>query len=155
MANTLLSNEEKEKWIEDEVDRETAGARKRVEDPETAIMQQQEDMSNAKKEQSTTRKPETIFKEMLNAIGDSLSDLASSEDAEDVEDEDDEEDTELGKLREDDEPGWVMGTLSKTVQYRMESFRQKPMRIDKLTQPECWDAADCFRERDMKYGMAE
>jgi hypothetical protein len=28
----FLSNEEKEKWIEDYVDRDTAGARKRVED---------------------------------------------------------------------------------------------------------------------------
>jgi hypothetical protein len=43
---------------------------------------------------------------MLNAIRDSLSDLASSEDEEDGEDEDDdEEDTGHGKLSEDDEPG--------------------------------------------------
>jgi len=59
---------------------------------------------------------------MLNAIGDSLSDLASSDDEQDGEDEeDDEEDTELGKLSDDDEPGWVMGTITKTVQHRMES----------------------------------
>jgi len=57
---------------------------------------------------------------MLNPIGDSLSDLASSEDEEDGEDEDDdEEDTELGKLSKDDEPGWVMGTITKTVKKRM------------------------------------
>jgi len=35
----FLSNEEKEKWIEDYVDREPAVARKRVEDAETAIQQ--------------------------------------------------------------------------------------------------------------------
>jgi len=63
---------------------------------------------------------------MLIAIGDSLSDLASSDDGEDGEDEDDEE-TELGKLSDDDKPGWVMGTITKTVQQRMESFRQKQM----------------------------
>jgi hypothetical protein len=61
--------------------------------------------------------------ELLNAIGDSLSDLASSEHDEDGEDQDDDaEDTEHGKLSEDDEPGLVMGTISKTVQHRVESF---------------------------------
>jgi hypothetical protein len=48
---------------------------------------------------------------MLVAFGDSLSDLASSVDGEDGEDEHDEE-TEQGKLSEDDEPGWVMGTIT-------------------------------------------
>jgi len=93
---------------------------------------------------------------MLNANGDSLSDLASSEDEEDREDEDDdEEDTGHGKLSEDDEPGWVMGTISKTVQHRMESFRQKQLRPDKLTQPGWVDAADYFRERDIKNPKTE
>jgi len=93
---------------------------------------------------------------MLNAIGDSLSDLASSDDEQDGEDEeDDEEDTELSKLSDDDEPGWVMGTITKTVQHGMESFRQKQMRLDELTQPGWGDAANYFRERDMRYGTAE
>jgi predicted N-acyltransferase len=38
-ATHFLSNEEKEKWIEDYVERETAGARKRVEDAEAAVQQ--------------------------------------------------------------------------------------------------------------------
>jgi len=42
-----LSNEEKEEWIEDYVDRETAVARKRVQDADTAIIQEQEDMRYA------------------------------------------------------------------------------------------------------------
>jgi len=80
---------------------------------------------------------------VLNAIGDSLSNLASSEDEEDGEDEDDDEgDTELGKLSQDDEPGWVMGTMSKTVQHCMDSLRQRQMRLDELTQPGWGDAAD-------------
>jgi len=40
----LVSNDEKEKWIEDYVDRETAVARQRVEDAETAIKVEQEDV---------------------------------------------------------------------------------------------------------------
>jgi len=99
----------------------------------------------------TYREPETTFQEMLVAIGDSLSDLASSDDGEDGEDEDHEE-TEQGKLSEDDEPGWVMGTITKTVQQRMERFWQKQMKLDESTQPGCENAADYFRERHMKYG---
>jgi len=54
---------------------------------------------------------------MLKTIRDSLSDLATSDDEEDGEDEEDkEEDTERGKLSKDDEPGWVMGTISNTEQ---------------------------------------
>jgi len=150
------SNEEKEKSIEDYVDRETTVARMQVQDAETAIMHKQGHMRNVEKARSTTTKPETIFEEMLNAIGDSLSDLASSKDEEDGEDEDDDEDdTEHGNLREDDEPGWVVGTISKTVQHSLESFRQNQMRLDELTQPGWGDAADYFRERDMKYGTTE
>ena len=37
----------------------------------------------------------------------------------------------------------------------MESFRQKQMRLDELTQPGWGDAANYFRERDMRYGTAE
>ena len=152
----FVSNEKKQKWIKDNVDRETAVARKRVQDVQTAIMQEQEHMRNVEKAWSTTTKPETTFEKMLNAIGDSQSDLASSEDEEDGEDEDDdEEDTELGKLSEDDEPGWVMGTISKTVQHRMGSYWQMQMWHDKLTRPGWGDAAYHFHERDMKYRPTE
>ena len=150
----FLSNEEKEKWIEDYVERETAVARKRVEDAEAAVQQEQEDMNHAEIAGLTTREPEKTFQEMLVAIGDSLSDLARSDDGEDGEDEDDEE-TEQGKLSEDDEPGWVMGTITKMVQQRMERFRQKQMKLDELTQPGWEDAADYFRVRDKKYGTSK
>jgi len=99
----FLSNEEKEKWIEHYVERETAVARKRVHDAETAIMQELKDMTTAESVGVTTRKPETIFEEMFNAIGNSLSDLASSDDEQNGEDEeDDEEDSELSKLSDED-----------------------------------------------------
>jgi hypothetical protein len=141
----FLSNEEKEKWIEDYVERETAGARKRVEDAEAVVQQEQDNMTDAEIARLTSREPAKPFEEMLVAIGDSLSDLASSDDGEDGEDEDDEE-TEQGNLTEDDEPGWVMGTITKTVPQRMERFRQKQMKLDELTQPGWEDAADYFGE---------
>jgi hypothetical protein len=101
----------------------------------------------------TSREPEKTFEEMLVAIGDGLSDLASSDDGENGEDEDDEE-TEQGKLSDDDKTGCVMGTITKMVQQRMESFWQKQMKLDKLTQPGWENAADCCGERDKKYGTS-
>jgi len=152
----ILSKEDKEKWIEDYVDRETAVARKRVQDADTAIIQEPEHMTNVEKARVTTRKPETTFEEMLNAIRDSLGDLRSAENEEDGEDEvDNEEDTELGKLSKDDEPGQVMGTISKTVRHRMESFWQKQLRVDELTQPGWGEVAHYFTQRDVMYGLTE
>jgi len=116
------------------VDRETAVARKQVEDAETAIEQKQDDMRNAENAGLTASKPETTFKQMMNAIGDSLSDLACCDHWEDGDDEDDDEaDPAGGKLSEDDEPGWVMGTIPKPVQYRMELILQKQMKLDEST----------------------
>jgi hypothetical protein len=89
--------------------------------------------------------------EMMVAIGDSLSDLVSSNEFEVVEDEDNEQ-TEQGKLSEDDEPDWVIGTITKTVRQRMEKFQQKHMKLDELTQPGWEDASDYYHERDKKYG---
>jgi len=164
----FLNNKEKEKWIEDYVERETAVARKRVQDAQSAMMQEQECVGNVDNGWLTITQPEITLEEMLNAIGVSLSDLASSKDEEDAEDEDhnedahdnededdNEKDTGLGKRSDDNEPGWVMSTMSKTVQHCMVSFGQKQMRLDELTQPGWWDAADYFRERIMKYGMTE
>jgi len=51
----FLSNEEKEKWIEDFVERETAGARKWVEDAEAADQQEQDDMMHAELAGLTSR----------------------------------------------------------------------------------------------------
>ena len=151
----LLSTEENEKWIEDNVERETAGARKRVEDAEAAVQHKQDDTMHAEIAGLTSREPEKTFEVMLVAIGDSLRDLASSDNGVDGAEEDDEE-TEQGNLSKDDEPGWVMGTITKTVQQRMDSrFRQKQKKLDELTQQGWEDAADYFRERDKMYGTTE
>jgi hypothetical protein len=95
-----------------------------------------------------------MFEEMLVASRDSLSDLASSNDGEDREDENDEE-TEQCTQSEDDAPCRVMGTISITVQQRMERFRLKQMKLDELTQLGWEDGADYFRERDKKHSTSE
>jgi len=71
-------------------------------------------MRKAEQAGLTTTDPETPFSEMLNAIRDCLRDHSSSDDGEDGEDKDDDgEDLAGGELSEDDEPGWVTGTISK------------------------------------------
>jgi hypothetical protein len=101
-----------------------------------------------------SKEPEKTFDEMLVAIGYSLSDLESSDDVQDGEDEDDEE-TEQGKLSDDKEPGWVMSTITKTVQQHMESLWQTQMKVTELTQPGWEDAGDYFCERDKNYQTSE
>jgi len=135
----FLNNKEKEKLIEDYVERESAVARKRDEDAETAIKQVQEDMKSDESTGLTSREPGPTFEEMFDAFRDSLSDLVRLDDEEDGEDD---QDTEQGKLSEDDEPGWEMGTISKTVQQRMERYWQKQMKLDELSQLGWRDAAD-------------
>ena len=131
-------------------------ARKQIEDTETAINQEQEDMRNPEKAGLTTRKPETTFEEMLNAIGDSLRELAISDNGEEGEDEDnDEEDPQLGKLTEDGEPGWVLGTISKPVQHCSDRFQLTQMKLHELTQLGWGDMANNFRHRHKKYGSTE
>ena len=41
------------------------------------------------------------------------------------------------------------------VQQHMESFRQKQMKLDELTQPAWGDMANYFCERDKKYGTTK
>ena len=119
----FLRKTENAKWIAEYVDRETTVARKQVQDTDTAIINEQEDMRNDDKAGLTTREQEKTFDEMLNAIGDGLSNLASSDDEEVGEDEEDDEDhSGLGKLTEDNKLGWVMNTISKHVQHCMEPF---------------------------------
>jgi hypothetical protein len=57
-------NEDREKWIEHFVERETAVARNRVQDAITAMMNQHEHMGHIENRQSTTSKPEITFQEM-------------------------------------------------------------------------------------------
>jgi hypothetical protein len=93
---------------------------------------------------------------MLNAIRASLGNLASSNDEQDREDENiDEKRKDLGKLSHDNEPGWVMGTITKRVQHCMKSFQQTQIRIDELTQLGWEDATDYVRERYMKSWAAK
>jgi len=126
----------------------------RVDDAEAAIRQEQEDTETAENAELTTREPGETVPEMMVAIGNSLSNTASSDDGDDGDDEDDEE-TEQGMLSKDDEPGWVMGTISKTAEQWMESFREMQMKLDELTQPGWEDSADYVREIHAKYSTSE
>jgi len=148
----IVNNKEKDEWIEEYVERETTVAKPRVEDAEAAVEQEQEDIGGAESGGLTARESGETFDVMLDTIGDSLNDLARSDDEEDGEDD---QDTEQGKLSEYDEPGWMMGTISKTVQQRMERFQQKQIKLEELTQPGWGDAADYVREQGTRYATTE
>jgi len=152
----FFSNNKKDKWIKDYLHWKTAVGTKQVDDAETEIKHEQEDMRNTAQAGLTTTKPQETFQERLCAIRDSLSDFPCSDDLEDGEDkDDDEQDPELGKLGEDDKPGWVMDTIPNTVQYNLESFRQQQMKFHELTQPGWGDAADYFHPRNQQCGLTE
>jgi hypothetical protein len=99
----FLSNEEKEKFIKDYFERETAGERKRVADGAAMVKQHQHSMRPAEIPGLTSREHEKACEKVLVAIAHSLSDHASSNDGEDGEDKDDEE-TENRNLSQDDKP---------------------------------------------------
>jgi hypothetical protein len=84
-----LSNNEKEKWIEDYVARGTTGVRKQVEDGEAAIRQEQEDTEAAENTGLAITEAEKTVHEKMVVTGDRLSDIANSDDGEDLEDTDD------------------------------------------------------------------
>jgi hypothetical protein len=95
-----------------------------------------------------------MFEEIMIAIGHSVSDVGSSDDKEHGDDTD-EKDTELGKRSDDDEPGWVVGTISQMVWQRVQKFRQKYMTLDCFTPPGWWDADNYIHEGDMEYCTAD
>jgi hypothetical protein len=76
---------------------------------------------------------------MIVAIGDSIRDIASSNNEND-------EQTEQGKLSKDDKPCWVMGTISTMVQQRWEKCLVNQMKLDELTIQVWEDAADYMGE---------
>jgi hypothetical protein len=85
----FLSNNEKRIWIEDVVERETAGVRERVEVTKAEMRLDQDDTEAAETARLTFRDAEKTFHKGRVAIRDCLSDVASSEDGKDGEDDDD------------------------------------------------------------------
>jgi hypothetical protein len=106
-------------------------------------MQELKILSTAENGGAITSKPETFFEGEVKTIGVTLSDRVSSDDKHEGEDKaDDEEDIYLRKPSDDDEPGRVMSTISKTLQHCMESFRKKQMMLHELAPPGWMDAAN-------------
>jgi len=123
-------------------------ARQGVEDTETVIKQEHEDMRYAEKVGLTIRKHKKSFQETLNAIGRNLNNRAGFDDMENREVQDAYEDvTQLCKLSKDDKPGWAMATVSWTIQQRLDSALLKQMKNVELTQLGCGNVANCIQRR--------
>lgn len=94
------------------MDRETAVARKWVEDSEIAIRHEQEDKRQAENAELTIRKPKNPFQKILNTLGDSVSNYEGSDNEQDGENKEEPKvDTQLGKMSKDDESGFVKNKL--------------------------------------------
>ena len=151
-----MTQQEREKWIEDYVERETAVARRRVEEADAAWELEKERLAaEALDGASTASKSKTTFAEMLKGIDDSIDDIATSdEDDEDDEDEDEEEDDIEGEIKADgtmDISDGPAGVVEERAQKRIDTFREMCKQIDEVTRPG-WEAAEnYFRERDKKY----
>jgi hypothetical protein len=98
------------------VEAETTGARKGVEDAEEVAQQEQKETKKSEHTRMMNREAEKKFLGIIVSIGDSMSDLARSDDGENRGNEVDEE-AEQGLLSEDEQPSWVMGTITKSVQW--------------------------------------
>jgi hypothetical protein len=104
------------------VHRKPTVERQEVDDAETTNNWRLENMRMAGKAGLKMRKPEKTFQDLCYPIGDSRSNRTSADDEEAVKNKEDyEEDTIVGKLSQDDEPGWVIGTISKMVHCASES----------------------------------
>jgi len=121
-----------------------AAARIQVQDAAAVVQQAPEDMNHTQNPGLRTGAPEMTYEEMQLAMSDCLSHHACSDDAED--EEDDDEHIEQGKLGEGDEPGCMIGKMSKMVEQHMQRVRQKQMKLDNLTHPECEVTVDYFHE---------
>jgi len=150
--NTLLNDEEKEKWIENEMQRETTVAGQWVEDADTTIKWEGEDRRSAESGGLRSREARQTFEGMLNAIRESLRDLAISDY---FEDEEVDEGTDQRKQSEHDKHGWVRDTILETVQQRMESSMQRQVMLDAFPHPGWGDKADNLHEGDKQYGTSE
>jgi hypothetical protein len=99
------------------------------------IKQEQEDMRYAELAELTTRKTKKKFQDVLNAIGDSLTNRTSSDNAKNPEDvEDNDTHTVLGNLSDDGKPGWVMGRITGPVLQCMVNVLQIQIKLIELLQ---------------------
>src|SRR6187551_3430319 len=77
----FMTKKEREKWIENYVERETATARKRAEEADSAWEREKERLAAEETvmDQPTAVGSKKTFEEMLKDIGDSIEDLATSD----------------------------------------------------------------------------
>jgi hypothetical protein len=101
------------------VESETAAAKMMVAEAEAAV--ERENISVLKRAAAGTT--EMTFEEMLEAIGESVDAVSTSDEADDDEDdEQDGDDNNDAKLSDDDQPEWVVGTIDKSIEERLNTF---------------------------------
>jgi hypothetical protein len=96
------------------------------------------------------------FEVMMEAIRDSVDDVTTSDEEDDHYDNiSDGQDYDDAKLSDDDAPGWVVGTINKSVQERLETVPMKRIKLQELTTLAWAEAEADFTIRNRKYGTTK
>ena len=100
---------------------------------EEAVQKAQEDMKHIEYVGSKNRESEKRFYKMMVTTSESLCDVSSFDKGE-IWESQNVEVIMQGKPSDNNEPGRVMGTITKPVQQGLDRVRQKQMKHDELTQ---------------------
>ena len=107
---------------------EIAAARQRVAEVKAAVEREKDSVLR----RVATDTTKITFEEMLEAIGDSINNIATSDEEDDKDKEEDGEDNVNSELSDDNKPNWIVGTINKLVQKLLDTFWTKQMKLKKL-----------------------
>jgi hypothetical protein len=115
----FFDKEEKNKGIQEFVEKEMAAARQRVAKAEVAVERERERAEDMEMKRLAAGPTKMCFREMMEAMGENVEDVMTSDEDGDDEEEDDEDDKDDAKLSDDDdnehERNWVVGTINQSV----------------------------------------
>jgi hypothetical protein len=144
-----MSEDQREKWIENYVERETQVARQRVEAADAAV---NEDMENEYGAPPAVRTKKRTFEELLALVGDDLDNVVPSDDDDDDDDEEEPDEDEDEKEWADDDD-FVPGQMDKTTMAEIAAARARTSRIFELTKEGYAEAEAFWRKRDEEVGV--
>jgi hypothetical protein len=145
-----MSEDQREKWIENYVERETQVARQRVEAADAAVNEdmEREYVPGAMPSASTKKR---TFEELLALVGDDLDNVVPSDDDDDDDEEEPDEDEDEKEWADDDD--FVPGQMDKTTMAEIAAARARTSRMFELTKEGYAEAEAFWRKRDEEVGV--
>jgi hypothetical protein len=149
-----MDEEERGRWIDDYVEKETRVARQRVEAADAAVKADMEKVYDPK----TVDEPKKTFQELLALVGDDIDNVVPSDDDDDWDDSEEDSDEEA---EEDDDArsasgdihDFVPGQMDKTTMAEIAAARARIGRMFELTKEGYAEAEAFWRKRDQEVGV--